>query len=256
MAAGIVSTQQLINYLNEQLQPHIWKDYCPNGLQVAGVSEIKHLITAVSASQFVLDAAVKQQAQALLVHHGYFWKGEDPCLIGIKRQRLATLLNHNINLIAYHLPLDGHPEWGNNMQLAQILHLRTTGEFGYHHGPAIALIGELPAPMTGEELTKYLTVKLNHEPIWIAGNIDKIKRVAWSTGAGQGLMEEAITHNIDAFITGEISERVTHLARESGLHFFAAGHHATERYGVQALGNHLAEQFGIVSQYIDIDNPV
>lgn len=251
----MISTQQLINYLNEQLQPDLWKDYCPNGLQVAGASEIKHLITAVSACQFVLDAAVKQRAQAVLVHHGYFWRGEDPCLTGIKRQRLATLLSHNINLIAYHLPLDGHPEWGNNVQLAQLLHLRITGEFGYQHGPAIALIGELPSPMSGEELTNFLAEKLKHQPVWIAGNVTQIKRVGWSTGAGQGMIEEASNQQVDAFITGEISERTTHLARESGLHFFAAGHHATEKYGVEALGNHLAEQFGIISQYIDIDNP-
>ncbi|MBS0350037.1 MAG: Nif3-like dinuclear metal center hexameric protein [Proteobacteria bacterium] len=256
MAHGIIYTQQLINYLNEQLQPHRWKDYCPNGLQVAGVPEIKHLVTAVSASQYVLDAAVKLRAQAILVHHGYFWKGEDPCLIGIKRQRLATLLNHNINLIAYHLPLDGHPEWGNNVQLAQLLHLRITGEFGYQHGPAIALIGELPASMSGAELSKFLTVKLNRQPVWIEGNTDKIKRVAWTTGAGQNMIEQSMDHNIDAFITGEVSERTTHLAREAGLHFFAAGHHATEKYGVQALGNHLAEQFGIICEYIDINNPV
>ncbi len=252
----MISTQQLINYLDEQLQPALWKDYCPNGLQVAGCPHIRHIVTAVTATQAVLEAAVASQAQAVLVHHGYFWRGEDPCIRGIKRQRLATLLTHNINLIAYHLPLDGHAEWGNNVQLSHLLNLRITGQFGYQQGPPLALTGELPFAMTGAEFADYLAQKLQRQPVWINGNAGKIKRIGWSTGAAQDLIEEAFAQGVDAYLTGEISERTTHFARESGIYFYAAGHQATERYGIQALGNHLAEQFGITHQYIEIDNPV
>lgn len=252
----MTSTQQIINYLNEQLQPHLWKDYCPNGLQVSGSKNIQHLVTAVTASQEVLEAAVQAKAQAILVHHGYFWRGEDPCIYGIKKNRLLTLLKHDLNLIAYHLPLDGHAEWGNNVQLARLLDLRITGEFGYQCGPALALVGDLPSAMSGEEFAKYLQQKLNRAPLHLPGNASKIKRIAWCTGAAQDLIEEAAHQGVDAYLTGEISERTVYIAKESGLHFFAAGHHATERYGVQALGQHLAEQFSLTHQYIESDNPI
>ena len=251
-----VSTKQLLNYLDEQLQPQLWRDCCPNGLQVEGCEQIERIVTAVTATQAVLDAAVHCQAQAVLVHHGYFWRGEDPCIRGIKRKRLSTLLAHNLNLIAYHLPLDGHAEWGNNVQLSRLLDLRITGEFAYSKGPALALTGELPSAMTGAEFADYLAQKLQRSPFWLAGSADKIKRIGWSTGAAQDLIEEALTQNVDAYLTGEVCERTTHFSRDSGIYFYAAGHHATERYGVRALGEHLAAQFGIVNQYIEIDNPV
>ena len=221
-----------------------------------GCERIQHIVTAVSASQEVLDAAVNSQAQAILVHHGYFWRGEDPCVLGIKRRRLATLLAHNINLLAYHLPLDGHTEWGNNVQLARVLDLHLTGEFAYQQGPALALTGELPVAMTGAEFAEYLAQKLQRPPFWVDGGTGKIKRIGWCTGAAQDYIEEAFRQGVDAYLTGEVSERTVHTARELGIYFYAAGHHATERYGIQALGNHLAEQFGLQHQYVEINNPV
>lgn len=252
----MASIQLIMNYLNEQLRPQLWKDYCPNGLQVAGVEEVHFLATAVSASQSVLEQAVHLGAQAILVHHGYFWRGEDPCILGIKRQRLALLLNNNLNLIAYHLPLDGHSEWGNNVQLSKLLDIRITGEFAYHHGPAIALYGELASPMTGQEFADFLENRLHRKALWVAGRSPQIKRIGWSTGAAQDYLEQAAAEGVDAYLTGEVSERTVHIARETGLYFFSAGHHATERYGVQALGEHLATQFAIKHQYINDDNPV
>ncbi len=252
----MISISSLVNYLNEQLQPHLWRDYCPNGKQVAGCEEVQTIITAVSASQEVLDTAVRHHAQAVLVHHGFFWQGEDPCVRGLKKNRLTTLLTHNINLLAYHLPLDGHTEWGNNVQLGKILNIHIAGEFAYSRGPALALIGDLPSAMTGEEFAAYLAEKLQRPPFWIAGGANKIKRLAWSTGAAQDLLEEAAAHKVDAFLTGEVSERTTYIAQETGLHFYAAGHHATERYGIQALGQHLAEQFNLQHLFIDTHNLV
>ncbi len=197
----------------------------------------------MTASQEVLEAAVKLKAQAILVHHGYFWRGEDPCIHGIKKKRLRTLLENDINLIAYHLPLDGHAEWGNNVQLSRLLNLRITGEFAYQQGPALALMGELPCPMSGSEFAHYLHQKLDRVPFYIPGQINKIKHLAWCTGGAQDLLADAIDQGADAYLTGEVSERTVYLARESGIHFFAAGHHATERYGIKALGEHLAKQF-------------
>lgn len=252
----MASVRQIINYLNEQLRPQLWKDFCPNGLQVSGTDEVRHLVTAVSAGQEVIEAAIQNKAQAILVHHGYFWRNEDPCIQGIKKQRLTKLLKHDINLIAYHLPLDGHPEWGNNVQLARLLDLRITGEFGYQYGPALALAGDLPASMSAKEFADYLQQKLNRQPIYLPGDKRPIRRIAWCTGGAQDLFEEAMKQDIDAYLTGEVSERNFYLAQESGFYFFAAGHHATERYGVQALGRHLAGQFGITHQYIESDNPI
>ncbi len=252
----MVTIKQLINYLDEQLKPDEWKDYCPNGLQVAGSEEVNRLVTAVSASLDVIEKAIQSKAQAILVHHGYFWRGENPCIVGIKQQRLSLLLAHQINLIAYHLPLDGHAEWGNNVQLSQLLNFRITGEFGYQYGRPIALIGHLPLPTQGEELLNNIFAVLNQKPFYIPGKASTIKKIAWCTGAGQDLLEEAYMQGADAYLTGEISERTVHVARETGLHVFIAGHHATERYGVKALGEHLSQCFNLTHQYIEIDNPI
>lgn len=248
--------KQLITYTDQLLAVHSFKDYCPNGLQVAGREQVHSVIGGVTAGQALLDAAVEQQADAVLVHHGWFWKGEDPRIIGIKQRRLATLLRHDISLIAYHLPLDAHPELGNNAQLAQRLGLSITERVGSGILENLVLVGELHQPMSGSAFAERITQQLQRSPLHIAGTAPLIKRLAWCSGAAADGIEAALAAGVDAFLTGEASEPSVHIARENGLHFFAAGHHATERYGVAALGAHLAARFGIRFAFVDIDNPV
>ncbi len=240
-------------YLNQLLEIPRFRDYCPNGLQVEGKDSIQTVISGVTASLDLLQAAVAANADAIVVHHGYFWRGENERLVGLKHHRIALLMTHKINLFAYHLPLDIHPDFGNNVQLGQKLGLIETGRFGEQD---IAVHGNLTQSMTLGELSAKISRTLLRDPM-IVGDRDKpIRRVAWCTGAAQSYFDEAIQLGVDAFITGEISEQTVHNARESGVAFISAGHHATERYGVQALGEHLAQQFGITHQFIDIDNPV
>jgi len=250
------SITQLVEAANKILRPWEFNDYCPNGLQIEGRQEISRLVSGVTACQDLLDKAVEEGADAILVHHGYFWKGEDPTLTGRRRQRTATLIKHDINLLAYHLPLDAHPEFGNNAQLAKRLGLETLGSLGGEDRSIVGNWGNFSAPLTGEELGSLLKQVLGREPLHIVGTNNQISRVAWCTGAAQGYIEQAIEQGVEAYITGEVSESTVHIAREAGIHFFAAGHHVTERYGVQALGTKLAQQLGIEHQFIDIDNPV
>lgn len=252
----MVNRQQLMAYLNTLLQPQAFKDYCPNGLQVEGSSQIAYLISGVTACQALIDHAAREGADALLVHHGTFWKGEDPCLNGMKQKRCKALLLNDINLIAYHLPLDAHPEFGNNVQLAKQMDWKVCGPLEGGAFNAVGCVGELKAPIQGVELQSQLTQVLAREALYIPGQTDSISRIAWCTGAAQDDLVPAIEQGVDAFITGEVSERTVHLARENGIHFYSAGHHATERYGVQALGQHLAEKFSIKHVFVDIDNPV
>lgn len=248
---------ELAAYINRLLAVENFSDYCPNGLQVQGRAEVRTLIGGVTACQALLDAAVERQADALLVHHGYFWKGEDPRIIGIRYHRLRTLLGHDLSLLAYHLPLDAHPVYGNNVQLATRLGLTIEGSFGpIGRGSALGCVGILTQPASGSEFAARIAATLDREPLHLPGAAPLIRRIAWCTGAAQSYLEAAIDQNVDAFLTGEISEPTVHLAREAGLHYFAAGHHATERYGVQALGAHLAEQFGLQFAFVDIANPV
>jgi dinuclear metal center YbgI/SA1388 family protein len=195
-------------------------------------------------------------ADLLLVHHGYFWKGESAAITGIKQRRLKTLLTNDLNLLAYHLPLDVHPELGNNVQLAKLLGWQITGPLEAGNPRSVGLEGVLPEAHTGEQLAQALAAVLGREPLFIAGHQRPVKRIAWCTGAAQGYIDKAIALGVDAFVTGEVSEPTVHAARENGINFYAAGHHATERYGVQALGEHLAEQFGLEHRFIDMDNPV
>jgi len=246
----------LTRYCDQLLDITSFSDYCPNGLQVAGRQEIRCLISGVTASEALLQAAVERQADAVLVHHGYFWKGEDPRVIGMKRRRLGLLIAQDINLLAYHLPLDAHQELGNNAQLALRLGLQITGTFGNEGPRDIGQYGSLPSPCSGEEFARHLTAVLGRVPLYIAGGRQPIATVAWCTGGAQGYIEAAARLGVDAYITGEVSEHTVHVARELGLHFFSAGHHATERYGVQALGEHLALEFGLQHEFVDIDNPV
>lgn len=246
----------LLQHLETLLQPHTFQDYCPNGLQVSGRERINHIVTGVTASQALIDAAIEQGADTVLVHHGYFWKGEDQRVIGIKRERLKALLTHDINLIAYHLPLDSHPLFGNNVQLAERLNLKIDGPIDVHDPTVPGLIGRLPKVMSGAEFGAWVEEKLEREPLHIGEVTDSIETIAWCTGAAQGYLQRAVDLGVDAFLTGEVSEPTVHLARETGIHFYGAGHHATERYGVKVLGEYLAEQFDLTVEFIDIDNPV
>ena len=248
---------ELVAYADRLLGVENFSDYCPNGLQVEGRSEVRTLVGGVTACQALLDAAVKLGADAVLVHHGYFWKGENPRVVGMKRRRLATLLRHEISLIAYHLPLDAHQELGNNAQLARVLGLTVTGTAGGNNRmPGLVLLGEPAQPMTGDAFAIHIAARLGREPLYIPGDAAPIRRLAWCTGSAQSYIEIALNAGADAFLTGEASEQTVHIARENGLHFFAAGHHATERYGVPALGAHLAGQFALNFIFVDIANPV
>ncbi|MDM7857752.1 Nif3-like dinuclear metal center hexameric protein [Thiopseudomonas acetoxidans] len=250
-----VSTTTLLAALDKYLDAASISDYCPNGLQVQGRPQIKRLVTGVTASQALIDAAIEQQADAILVHHGYFWKGENPCIVGMKHRRIKSLIQHDINLLAYHLPLDIHPEVGNNALLGKLLGLNVTGPLEANNPRSVGLIGELDTPMTSQEFAQLIEQKLARTPLVI--DCEKpIRTVAWCTGGAQGYIEHAIAAGVDAFITGEISEHSTHSALENDLSYFSAGHHATERYGVQALGEWIAERFGIEHQFIDCPNPV
>ncbi|MCF6336903.1 MAG: Nif3-like dinuclear metal center hexameric protein [Gammaproteobacteria bacterium] len=252
----MVQRDELLAYLAEILNVRAFADYAPNGLQVEGRADIKKIVTGVTACQALVDAAAERKADALLVHHGYFWKGEDACIVGMKKQRLGALLAADINLLAYHLPLDAHPELGNNTQLAKLLGLQQEGVFGSETGIPIGQYGRLTQILSAEAFGKLLTRKLDRKPLHIAGASGDIHTVAWCTGAAQSYLEQAAALGVDAFVTGEISEQTVHVARELGLHFFSAGHHATERGGVQALGTHLAAHFGLAVEFVDIDNPV
>lgn len=248
---------ELVAYTDRLLSVDSFNDFCPNGLQVEGRPEVQTLIGGVTACQALLDAAIERHADAILVHHGYFWKGENPRITGMKQRRLATLLRHQISLIAYHLPLDAHLELGNNAQLARVLGLNVMGTIGSSpRTPGLIMLGETANPMAGSVFAAHLTERLNRKPLHIAGHDALIKRLAWCAGGAQSFIEQAFEAGADAFLTGEASEQTVHFARENRLHFFAAGHHATERYGIQALGAHVAHHFDLNFAFIEIDNPV
>ncbi len=246
----------LIQYLDQTLQPEQFRDYCPNGLQVEGRGRIARLVTGVSASQALLDAAVAWGADAILVHHGYFWNGESPRVVGMKRRRLRTLLANDISLLAYHLPLDAHPELGNNACLGRLMGIGTMAPLDPAEPSRVGNIGDLPEPLPAAELVRRLEAVTGRSPLHIGDGESMVGTVAWCTGAAQNYIEAAVAAGADLFVTGEASEQTVHVAREEGIHFVAAGHHATERFGVQALGDHLAGHFGLEHRFIDIDNPV
>ncbi len=252
----MVNLDDLKKYLEDLLQPGKFKDYCPNGLQVEGNTIITNLVTGVTANQALIQAAANFEANAILVHHGFFWKNEPACLVGMKYRRIKSLLVNDINLFAYHLPLDAHPIYGNNIQLSHILELAYSESFEVEPGLAIGCLGYLKQPMSGGEFANHIEDKLDRKPLYISGSERVINKVAWCTGAAQDYLLQAIDHQADAYITGEISERTVHIAKENGIHFYAAGHHATERYGVKALGEHLSQKFNLNHQFIDIINPV
>ncbi|KMV30687.1 Nif3-like dinuclear metal center hexameric protein [Photobacterium swingsii] len=248
---------QLESVLNKLLSPHLIKDYCPNGLQVEGKAEVKKIVTGVTACQALIDRAIEENADALVVHHGFFWKGEASEIRGMKYRRIKALMDNGINLYAYHLPLDVHSELGNNAQLAQLLGVDVLGGLEEGNPKSVAIYGQLEEPLTGDELAARIAMTLHREPLHIGDNAPtKIKTLGWCTGGGQDFIELAAQKGLDAFISGEVSERTTHIARELGIHYFGAGHHATERYGVKALGEWLAKEHQFDVTFIDIDNPV
>ena len=241
--------------LNDILKPQLIKDFCPNGLQVEGKNEIKKIVTGVTASQALIEAAIEQQADAILVHHGFFWKGESQPITGMKKRRIGALLANDINLFGYHLPLDIHPAVGNNAQLAKLLDIEI--ETGLEPtSNSVAMKGRLKTPLSGEDFADKIAKVLNRTPLTSLVRSAKIETIALCTGGGQGYIDLAAEQGIDAYLTGEASEQTIHSSREQNIDFFAAGHHATERYGVKALGELLAQEHGFDVTFIDIDNPV
>lgn len=244
---------ELLAYLDGLLNVASVRDYCPNGLQVEGRAEVRHVVCGVTACLGLIDEAVARGADTLLVHHGWFWRGEDPRVVATRRRRLGLLLAHDINLIAYHLPLDLHPEYGNNAQLARALGWVEEGRFG---DQMLGSIGRPELPVPAHQMARSIAARLGREPLLLGDGSREVRRVAWCSGAAQSHFEAAIAAGADLFVSGEVSEPTTHLARESGVPYIAAGHHATERYGVHALGRHLTERFGLRCDFADLDNPV
>ncbi len=251
-----VLLNDLITALDDELKPQLFRDYCPNGLQVEGRSKVQKIVSGVTACQALIDKAVEMKADAILVHHGYFWKGEETSIVGMKKRRVETLLANGISLIAYHLPLDGHPTLGNNAQLAKLMGWQEKGGMEPGKSRSVGSWGEVEKSLSLDELSRMLELKLGRKPLAISGGEHAVKTLAWCTGGAQKLIEDAVRFKVDAYISGEISESTVHFARENGIHYISAGHHATERYGVQALGQWLVDQFGIEHSFVDIDSPV
>ncbi len=252
----MTTRQQIIDYCDTLLSVSDYQDYAPNGLQVEGRTEVRRIVSGVTACQALIDAAIEREADLLLVHHGYFWKGESPAIVGMKQRRIKALLDNDISLLAYHLPLDGHAGLGNNAQLGQLFGISVEGRFG--HGPdgGIAMHGTLGQEVSPQTLAALVGERLGRDPLLIEGGEQPIRRVGWCSGGAEGYIEQAAELGLDAYISGEISEPTVHIARELGIHYIAAGHHATERYGAQALGRHLADHFTVENHFIDIPNPV
>ena len=248
-----LSLNELVTRLDTLLEPARFRDYAPNGLQVEGRAEVGKVLTGVTACQALLDRAVAEGADAVLVHHGYFWRNEPPVLTGLKRRRISTLIRHDMSLLAYHLPLDAHPQVGNNAGLGRALGVVAQSFFGEQ---SLGCAGELPVAVTAAGLAETLGGRLGREPVLLGDALATIRRVGWCTGGAQGYFPDAIAAGVDVFVTGEVSEQCEHLARESGVVFIAAGHHATERFGPQSLASWLAAETGIDCRFVDIPNPV
>ncbi|BFT30273.1 Nif3-like dinuclear metal center hexameric protein [Alteromonas sp. D210916BOD_24] len=250
-----VTSEELKNYLDGLLRVTEISDYCPNGLQVEGRRDINKIVTGVTASQALIDAAIASNADAILVHHGYFWKGENQVITGMKKRRLQALLTRDINLFAYHLPLDVHPEYGNNRQIAELLSIENVAAYSAVKPVGVLMHGNLAEPASADDFKAIMEKVFSRRVLSEGPTHRDIKTVAWCTGGGQGFIEQAVELGVDAFITGEVSEQTVHTAREMGITFFAAGHHATERYGIKSLGEHLTSQFDVTVEFIDIANP-
>lgn len=251
----MVHREQLSQAFEQLLQPSRFKDYGPNGLQVEGRDEVRRMVSGVTASRALIEAAIADGADTVFVHHGLFWRGQDGRVTGWMKQRLALLLAHDINLFAFHLPLDAHPELGNNAQLARVLGLRADGRFGEHDLGFLGGRSDGSAFATADQLATHVERALGRPLTLVEGRPGPITRLAWCTGGAQGYFEDAIAAGAQAFLTGEISEPQAHYARECGVSFLACGHHATERYGAPAVAQHVAQQLGLEHRFIDVDNP-
>jgi len=252
----MVHLEDLVRYSNDLLEVSSFKDYCPNGLQVQGQNKIETIVTGVTANLALIEQAIDLKANALLVHHGYFWNGENSTITGMKYQRIKRLIESNMSLLAYHLPLDAHPLYGNNVQLAQLLGITIDGNVSQNHEPGLLFYGKLEKPMLASSFAKTISRILGREPLHINVNENEIQTIAWCTGAAQSYITLALDLGVDAFLTGEISEQTVHIASECDIHLFAAGHHATERHGIKSLGLHLSEHFSLKNHFININNPV
>jgi dinuclear metal center YbgI/SA1388 family protein len=246
----MVNRQDLANYCADYLNVSQFDDYCPNGLQIEGRTEITNIISGVSANLALIERAIDEKADALFVHHGFFWKNEDAKITGIKRNRIAQLLANNVNLFAYHLPLDAHIKVGNNIQLAQKLAIQNPTPIGD------TLVWQGDINMSLAQFGQVVESATQRKPLILGDDNKQLKRIAWCTGGAQGYIDHAINVDADIFLTGEVSEQIPAIAKENDIAFISAGHHATERYGVQALCQHLSEKFDLKHQFIDIDNQV
>lgn len=246
------SRSEIESYLHTLLDVGRFRDYGPNGLQVEGKPEVRRLVSGVTASRALIDAAIADGADAILVHHGLFWRGQDGRITGWLKQRIERLLAHQINLFAYHLPLDAHAQLGNNAQLGKVLSLAADARFGEQD---LGFIGAAESVLDFDELAERVRATLGRPVVAVPGDGRPLRRIAWCTGGAQGYFEGAIAAGADAFITGEISEPQAHYARETGVAFIACGHHASERYGAPAVAEHVAQRFGLAHHFIDIDNP-
>ncbi|MDH2431648.1 Nif3-like dinuclear metal center hexameric protein [Pokkaliibacter sp. MBI-7] len=251
-----ISLAQVVMTAEQQMNSGAFKDYCPNGLQVEGRSQVRKLVSGVTASLAFVEQAIAAGADALLVHHGYFWRGEAAEVVGVKKRRLQALLQADVSLLAYHLPLDAHAKLGNNVQLAKRLGWIVEDGLEPGNPRSIGLQGRLSQALPINDVLSQLADLTGRTPLLVGQGKPVVSRIAWCTGAAQSMLEQAAAIGAEVFVSGEISEQTVHLANELGLYYIAAGHHATERYGVQALGDCLAEQLGIVHQFIDLPNPV
>ena len=246
---------ELTQYLADFLHVSAFKDYAPNGLQIEGKDEIRTIVTGVTACQALIDEAIRLNADAILVHHGFFWNNEPEVITGMKQRRIKALLKHDINLFGYHLPLDAHPMLGNNATLGRQLGI-VDAEAIEEVAQGLLWRGKLDLAVSASEFSHTLEEALGRTPLHIGDGDAKIQHLAWCTGGAQDYIDVAASLGVDAFISGEVSERTFHSAVEQGIHYFAAGHHATERFGIQALGRHLAREFDLVHHFVDITNPV
>lgn len=246
----------LISYLADYLAVNNFEDYAPNGLQIEGKDTVELICTAVTASHAAIEQAAAMQADALLVHHGFFWRGESSVITGMKKRRIKALMDSNINLLAYHLPLDCHSDLGNNACFADLLDVQSVEKTAVGKTPNLLWSGQLSRTWTVQDFSDLIAEKLKRTPMTIACSDRPIQSIAWCTGAAQDFIEQAHYLGVDAYLSGEISERTYYQAQELGLHYFACGHHASERLGIRALGQHLSAQFGLRHYFIDGDNPV
>ena len=248
--------QDIIQWCDQTLKSTEFKDYAPNGLQIEGKTEVHKILAAVTASQDAIDAAIRENADLLLVHHGYFWKGEAYPITGMRGKRIKSLIQHDISLLAYHLPLDSHPSLGNNAAIADLLRLERIEALDPSERHPIGNIGYLNQPMPVEEFKKFVSEKLKFDVTHLPADKNMIEKVGFCTGGAQDFIVKAAEQGCDAYISGEVSERTFYEAKELDVHYFACGHHATERYGVQRLGQAISEQFDIEYVYFELNNPI